>query len=766
MKKAFKFGLLSFFMSLGVLGGIFGLKAAKNPVKADAAAVDGVILVTANDSTCSDTKYYSQSGSDKTSLSYTTDLKSTNTSHFTFGQSEATYSVTEDSSNKMYNYVYRPFFIYPQESGYIGIPKASRYTISITFTLTLTKEATGGSARAFAELFFLGNGNGKPEPSLSTGSFNTNDSQSSDVSIAYHNSSNSNNSIGAYTNRASDPMTTTKTMSITFDNDSPTSNNVVRYQLGLFAGCNYASSKNHQTSAVVTMTINSVTKTNLVARVGSTCYPTLDDAMTSASSGSTVNLLANCTSSLFNNVSTAGLAKNLTMNLNGFTVSMDSYNHFIGIKSPYTLTINGGGGKIQNINSANSGTAPVLQVSSGATLTLSNVTIYKSGGANAVINVYGTLTASSDVTITSASSYTNGYGLLVSGSSATVTLNGATISSYVETIYMKWACTVRVNGASLTSTNTNVICMEGGNYANSLYLYGALTLTSGRTSGTGAGHIWMESTGNLNTIYAKYGSTYLTTAVTVWVSGSSFGEGKTIISGDKNSKISFTQLNLATGLQAVKSGYDTVVTLKKFTVYFNSNGGSGSMSSQEVVYNGSATLPSCTFTAPAYHTFLHWNTKDDDSGTVRAAGTTYAITENTTFFAIWYQTDNNVFDEFRIVYLKMDSYTSDKGYCNDSTHHYYEDAKDYFNNSMTKNQRVNFAGYYADAWARFNAWASANEEEIVLESGDYVINHLAKRVAPVGETIEGNVAWMIGIVALASALMVAGALIIKRKRHN
>lgn len=87
MKRLLKFGLLSLVLSLCVGGGALALKYQKEPVKADA-AVNGVTLLVANDSTCSDTKYYSQSDKDKTSLSYTNDLKSTNTAHYTFSSSE------------------------------------------------------------------------------------------------------------------------------------------------------------------------------------------------------------------------------------------------------------------------------------------------------------------------------------------------------------------------------------------------------------------------------------------------------------------------------------------------------------------------------------------------------------------------------------------------------------------------------------------------------------------------------------------------------
>ena len=140
----------------------------------------------------------------------------------------------------------------------------------------------------------------------------------------------------------------------------------------------------------------------------------------------------------------------------------------------------------------------------------------------------------------------------------------------------------------------------------------------------------------------------------------------------------------------------------------------------------------------------------------------YQVNGNITFYAIWYQTDTNVYDEFRLEYLKMESYTSELGYCSDATHHYYDDAKDYFFNNMTKNQRTFFANNYANEMARFQAWAIANEEEIVYQSGDYVVTQNAK-VTSIAE--ENNFA-MISIIAVCTSSLLCLGLIIHRKKHS
>ena len=472
-------------MTLGVVSGIRFNKNNKEIKETNADAVNGVILVTANDSTCSDTKYYSQSGSDKTSLSYTNDLKSTNTGHYNFSSVEGAYSATEDSANKLYNYVYRPFFVYPQESGYIGIPKASRYTITINFKLKLTKSASGGTARAFAELFFLGNGNGKPEPVLSTGSFDTNDSQSSNTSTSYNNASNSDSSIGVYTNQPSSTITTQKQLTITFDNESTTNNNVVRYQLGLFVGCNYASGKDHTTDATVEMTISTVSKNNLLAQVGSNYYTDFQTALSAYNStaNQTFKLLQNVNVSAateaFRNVNLSG-----TINLNGFTLT--SNNMFaLTIRNNATVTI-------QNGTIAHTGNQYGVYVVSGSTVTIpSNVTITSSGTAcifNAgTLTFQGTSTSSSGYALNNEGTATvSGATLTTNGDTATCVYNAGTLNIYNSTLNAKSnGKSLFIGGASAitriygSSSLQRSIEVKSGCKLQKLYLYNGSTRYTG-----------------------------------------------------------------------------------------------------------------------------------------------------------------------------------------------------------------------------------------------------------------------------------------------
>lgn len=75
-------------------------------------------------------------------------------------------------------------------------------------------------------------------------------------------------------------------------------------------------------------------------------------------------------------------------------------------------------------------------------------------------------------------------------------------------------------------------------------------------------------------------------------------------------------------------------------VSFDSNGGSGSMSSKSVRLGSSIFLPSNTFTRSEY-TFSGWNTKADGSGISYNEGERISISEHLTLYAQWKEIENN-----------------------------------------------------------------------------------------------------------------------------
>ena len=83
--------------------------------------------------------------------------------------------------------------------------------------------------------------------------------------------------------------------------------------------------------------------------------------------------------------------------------------------------------------------------------------------------------------------------------------------------------------------------------------------------------------------------------------------------------------------------------VETFTMTYNANGGSGTLSDANSPYfNGSTvTVKGNTFTRSGY-TFDHWDTKSDDSGTDYAAGNTFTISANTTLYAQWVSAGTSV----------------------------------------------------------------------------------------------------------------------------
>ena len=73
-----------------------------------------------------------------------------------------------------------------------------------------------------------------------------------------------------------------------------------------------------------------------------------------------------------------------------------------------------------------------------------------------------------------------------------------------------------------------------------------------------------------------------------------------------------------------------------YTVTYDANGGTGTMTDSNSPYNSGATVTvlANTFTRSGY-TFDHWDTAMDDSGTDYVAGNTFNISANTTLYAQW-----------------------------------------------------------------------------------------------------------------------------------
>lgn len=105
--------------------------------------------------------------------------------------------------------------------------------------------------------------------------------------------------------------------------------------------------------------------------------------------------------------------------------------------------------------------------------------------------------------------------------------------------------------------------------------------------------------------------------------------------GSDNARIDNIELKVTNPASTIH--YATSCSTYNYTVSYNANGGTGTMTDGNSPYGSGATVTvlANTFTAPAGMDFNGWNTSADGSGTYYDAGDRFSITENTTLYAQW-----------------------------------------------------------------------------------------------------------------------------------
>ncbi len=229
--------------------------------------------------------------------------------------------------------------------------------------------------------------------------------------------------------------------------------------------------------------------------------------------------------------------------------------------------------------------------------------------AEAADQVYYTLTPSTG----SNNSYAGNCDVAISGITWNVTgnasmtpwrLGGKSISNTDRAVYSKTAMGAAITkveltvgaASSITVNSLKLIVGSNSNYSTTID-----TVTK--------------------TFAANSTITFTPTSGTSWATSSFYKFNFNVtVSGTSNKFVEFS---------SAKFYYAPAAT---YTVSFNANGGSGTMSSVSNV-TGSYTLPACTFTAPANKAFSGW--KADNAGDLIAAGGSYNVGANVTFYAQW-----------------------------------------------------------------------------------------------------------------------------------
>lgn len=226
--------------------------------------------------------------------------------------------------------------------------------------------------------------------------------------------------------------------------------------------------------------------------------------------------------------------------------------------------------------------------------------------------------------------------------------------------------TAKFGSAATTCTNAN----SYSNSWTSTYSGFTVTVNNGNNSNCGWNHVRFgsksaASTGtivtgaidkkvsivsiNLNAVNTTY-----TTSIKLYTStnGSTWTERGSFSKSTGTQSVTIPTANRATGLyykveivcskssNSVGNGFVQIsqvdYKVETFTMSYNANGGTGSLSDANSPYfNGSTvTIKDNSFSRDGY-TFDHWDTKSDDSGTDYAPAATFSISANTTLYAQW-----------------------------------------------------------------------------------------------------------------------------------
>ena len=168
---------------------------------------------------------------------------------------------------------------------------------------------------------------------------------------------------------------------------------------------------------------------------------------------------------------------------------------------------------------------------------------------------------------------------------------------------------------------------KGQQFGSSNAPYKTLTLSTSGISGT-----------ITKIIINTSGGSSVNASFTVSVGGTQWGSSTKLtatateytFTGSKSGEIKFSYTQTSSKALYIKSISVTYETAASYTVTYNANGGSGTMTQST---GSSITLKECTFTAPSGKEFDEWNTAANGSGTSYQAGD--IVNKSLNLYAIW-----------------------------------------------------------------------------------------------------------------------------------
>lgn len=193
-----------------------------------------------------------------------------------------------------------------------------------------------------------------------------------------------------------------------------------------------------------------------------------------------------------------------------------------------------------------------------------------------------------------------------------------------------------------------------GNYQARLGIYISLSSTNTQTTVTAQIWYWARYavSDSGNTFYMDWdsyadtsiGSKSISTSNSEWSTSNQIAIGtysKTFNRGTSNQtgyfSSRFKNIEYGGGSGSYYVSY-TIPALSKYTVSYNANGGTGTMSTDTVQYNAKYKTKANSFTRPGYK-WVGWNEKSDGTGTDWTGYVgkewTWTYTKSITLYAIW-----------------------------------------------------------------------------------------------------------------------------------
>lgn len=725
MKKSLIIPLILSSMTMAICtgAGVALLKNQESLKPAEAAVSIGI------DSIGNNCYYYSYTGRDYDLINLSTMTHCTDNNYYentlldkSKGYSEGPTLTLTTKTTQTFDVLYVPLRAYVTTPSYNSVKFSS-----ITFSFSMQKLASGGSAPAIAELFYL---EGQSTPT----SFNT----------ANNTTATNGNSVKRFATTGTSVQSATPTICsvpVTKENPSSTSQNL-SIDLGLLiVGC-YGSSYSNavQVNLSVTSNSGSFEEKDLL------CNGKLFNTYNYSSALSEFNGGANRTLTFLKDVSITStvpgyrvLSQSGTIELNGHKLTSTNTSVF-AITSNSTVTIQNG--TIEGTTNCTS----AISVGSGCTVTIpSTVTIISNrrgidnsgsltfsgtitAGSSGILNDAGGTASiqSGSVTTTDSGSTAlhnagtmlirggtykstgnNGHSLFISGTNADTTIvgnaslpNGIYVGQGFKTQHL--ALYFTTSGSTMRYTGSQISLTFADSLAADDVLFYAYNLSDATNKisitnelATYLGYTYNSNTTAYSVVYNKYSITVNMTHGNYTINKSTnviYTDTITIVATlDTGYVLESSNVTYTTGslcnrtfdsntltvtITLVRSNITVNINpvLRALTYRYDGNGTNAvTTNNGKEGYTTSGVTTNChygdtvTLLLNAFrrdgYMFVSWNTAEDGTGASYNPGDTMTITESTVFYAQWVEVDYAALDEFVANYMHLNDYVNNYGYC-------------------------------------------------------------------------------------------------------